>query len=291
MNKIAVLRWQWQPASPVALVTGYSQNLAEAAGEIERGQRNVINLKTRDDRGELRSSFLAASVKGVFRSAAAWLVERTAREQGATGYITCDYGLAVPGSWRSQVGVHKTQNLCPVCRIFGGSGCLGEDDVAPVTRLKSPVSFTFNRANDAAYGVAKKSPPYRFAWEQIDNKGKKLIIDRLEFEPDTVLQARVEPTYPDLDTDFAVALLLLSADLVSSGFFRFGRFTSRGYGVVRLQFQNYYYGSLMNLLAETDASPTPVKAQTSGYQVELAKGQAAPIQIVQNKIKGILPEV
>ena len=37
------------------------------------------------------------------------------------------------------------------------------------------------------------------------------------------------------DARLAVALVGLSADLITTGFFRFGRFTSRGYGWVRLE--------------------------------------------------------
>jgi len=257
MSKVAILRWNWEPAGPV--VTGYSQNLAEAAGEIERGQRNVINLQTRDAGGELGPSFLATSVKGVFRSAAAWLVERAAREAGAQSYVTCDYGLAVPASWRSRLGVRKRAGLCPVCCVFGGSGCLGESDVAPATRLKSRVDFGFNRRDDAAHGSTDKSPPYRFAWEQVAKTGKKLVVEQLRFEPDTLLEARIEPA-----DDFALALLLLAGDLAGSGFFRFGRFTTRGYGVVRLFPLEYFYGGLMDLLAAETTPFTKLAGHSSG---------------------------
>jgi hypothetical protein len=266
MSQVAILRWTWQAAGP--LVTGYSQNLAEAAGQIERGQRSVINLQTRDASGELGPSFLASSVKGVFRSAAAWLVERTARAQGARQYVTCDYGLAVPDSWRKKLGIRKREDLCPVCRVFGGSGCLGESDVAPASRLKSPSSFGFNRADDGAHGSVKKSPPYRFAWEQVDNRGEKLTVEQLQFAPDACLEARLDPA-----DEFGVALLLLAADLVSSGFFRLGRFTTRGYGVVRLQPKDYFYGSLMELLA---AGATP-----AAFPPECKSGKAAFERIVK----------
>ncbi len=278
MSNVAILRWRWQAAAP--LVTGYSQNLAEAAGKIERGQRQVINLETHNDRGQLRPSFLASSVKGVFRSAAAWLVERSAREQGASSYITCDYGQAVPESWRPRLGIREKAGLCPVSKVFGGAGCLGGNDERPTARLKSLVSFGFNQANDATYGSIRKSPPYRFAWEQIDNKGKKLWVEQLQFKPDTILEARLEPA-----TDFAVALLLLSADLVGSGFFRFGRFTSRGYGVVRLIPKAYFLGNLMTLLRDDKITFQSAKGMHSGMEVAQALLKKDIFQVIHNEIR------
>jgi hypothetical protein len=277
MSKVAILRWRWEPDGP--LVTGYSQNLAEAAGEIKRGQRTVINLKTRDETGELRSSFLASSVKGVFRTAAAWLVERTARELGAESYVTCDYGLAVLERWRPRLGIRKREGLCPVCRVFGGSGCLGESDVAPATRRKSPVSFGFDRADDGAHGVVKESPPYRFAWEQIKDTGKKLYVEQLQFDSDTTLEARVEPA-----DDFAVALLLLTGDLVSSGFFRFGRFTTRGYGVVRLQPVTYFIGGLGALLVSDGPVFQSVEGAQVGAVVALKLLRCEPSKVVRDEV-------
>jgi hypothetical protein len=277
MSQVAMLRWRWQAVAP--LVTGYSQNLAEAAGKIERGQRQVINLETHNPQGQLQPSFLAASVKGVFRAAAVWLVERTAREQGATTYITCDYGRDVPDSWRPRLGLVDKQQLCPVSQVFGGAGCIGDNDDRSSLRQKSLVSFSFSRANDATYGRVTPSPVYRFAWEQIDNKGKPLRIDQLHFEPDTVLEARLEPA-----NDFAVALLLLAADLISSGFFRFGRFTSRGYGVVRLIPDAYFYGPLLQLLSQ-DALPwTAVSSGISGSQVKFNSTQDRPMQLIWDKV-------
>lgn len=281
MSKVAILRWHWQPDAP--LVTGYSQNLAEAAGKIERGQRQVINLETRNPEGQLQPGFLATSVKGVFRSAAAWLVERTARQLGASSYITCDYGRDVPEKWRPQLGIEAKTALCPVSKVFGGAGCTGEDSEIPTARLKSTVSFSFGRANDAAYGRVNKSPPYRFAWEQIENKGKQLRIDQLKFDPDTILETRIEPA-----SDFAVALLLLSADLVSSGFFRFGRFTSRGYGVVRLQLQKYFYGDLMSLMVQDNISSLFVDIEGTGYRFRLPQTQQIPIQVVRETVEQFL---
>lgn len=241
MPDFARLQWQWQPVAP--LVTGYSQNLAEAAGEIQRGERNVVNLKTHASGGRLGPSFLATAVKGVFRTTAAWLIERIAREQGADRYVTCDYGLAVPAERRRWLVLRRDSGLCPVCQVFGGAGCLNDNKVAPAQRQQGRVRFAFTGADDAAHGSVTDSEHYHFTWEQVEDSGKPLVVQQLHFAPETVLDARIEPA-----DDFALALLWLAGDLISSGFFRFGRFTTRGYGVVRLPPNAFIYQSLRDVL-------------------------------------------
>lgn len=275
MRETALLRWRWQPAGP--LVTGYSQNLAQAAGLIDRGAKQVVNLQTRDDDHELGPSFLASSIKGVFRSAAAWLVERTARQHDEPRFVTCDYGQAVPERRRAELVLPRREGLCPVCQVFGGSGCLSGRDVAPAQRQQGRVRFTFAYADDAAHGSVKDSPPYRFAWEQMENQGRKLLVQQLQFEPDTALEARVEPA-----DDFALALLWLAGDLVSNGFFRFGRFTTRGYGVVRLQPAAHLCQSLDALLSDAEPALQPFSESESG--------RAAAREVLNRDPKGVVAE-
>lgn len=277
MRETAILRWRWQPAGP--LVTGYSQNLAEAAGEIERGAREVINLQTRDDAHTLSPSFLSSSVKGVFRSASAWLVERTARQQGEARFVTCDYGEAVPERRRAKLVHRGLEGLCPVCRVFGGSGCLSGREGTPAQRQQGRVRFSFAHADDAAHGSVRKSPPYRFAWEQVEGRGHRLVVEQLQFEPDAVLEARVEPV-----DDFALALLWLAGDLVSSGFFRFGRFTTRGYGVVRLLPAAYLRQSLDALLSGREPVLELVDGQRSGKMVAAAMLKEEAIAVVTEEV-------
>jgi CRISPR/Cas system CSM-associated protein Csm3 (group 7 of RAMP superfamily) len=278
MHRTAELQWHWRPAGP--LVTGYSQNLAQAAGLIGRGARQVVNLQTRDADHELGPSFLASSVKGVFRSAAAWLVERTAQAQGEARFVTCDYADAVPPRSRPALVIPARDGLCPICRVFGGSGCLRGDAGHPAQRQQGRVRFAFRRADDAAHGTVGKSPPYHFAWEQMEHRGRDLVVQQLRFDPDAVLTARVDPADP-----FARALLWLAGDLAGSGFFRFGRFTTRGYGVVRLAPAASAVHRLDALLAGADPTPASIEEGLSGREVAARTLERDPQAVIDDVVR------
>lgn len=275
MSHMVLIRWRWLVDGP--LVTGLSQSVAEAAGLIDPGARTVVNLQTRSNPEQLTPSFLITSVKGVFRSAAAWFLERVAAQQwGLDQYITCDYGQSVPKKW-ARFRPASQSTLCPACRVFGGAGCLAADEGgAPNLRLKSPVSFTFADGRDAYYSEVTRSGPHRFAWEQAAKKGKDLLIEQLLQPAEGVeLVARMEGA-----TAAHQALLLLAGDLISSGFFRFGRFTSRGYGVVRLTPLAHLSMSLHDLLAEEGPNWTMLPEIGTGLEAAGTVLTANPVDLI-----------
>lgn len=233
MSEVATLYFTWKQVG--ALHSGYGYGLAQALGKIARGARRSAQLETHEGiEGKPTPAFLASSVKGVFRSASAWLVERAARELGATTYATCDYHSAVPGRWQEQFDVPKAQGFCPICQVYGGAGCLAavrRERDETLRRQLSRVRFTFQDADDALHGRAQWSREQTFAWEAASGKRGRLEIEN--FTPHARPQPRLEARFDPAD-DFALALVTLSADLIGSGLFRFGRFVSRGYGVVRL---------------------------------------------------------
>lgn len=287
MREIAFLHWSFQPIG--SLVTGYSQAMAEALGKITPRAKEIVNLETHNAEGEPTASFLISSVKGVFRTAAAWLIERVAQEENAKQYVTCDYGLAIPEKQRP-LSPSAGTGLCPVCRVFGGAGCLSENGMTPAQRQQSRVRFIFVDGNDTdrekigddvAYGKTVDSKQYYFSWEN-KHYSKPLVIQQLHLEHDTLLEARVDPA-----DDFALALLWLAGDLVSSGFFRFGRFTSRGYGVVRLRPQAYQKHNLDVLLSGKDPVPNTnsVEKNRSGREIaEMMLGQN-PYEIMTASVR------
>jgi CRISPR/Cas system CSM-associated protein Csm3 (group 7 of RAMP superfamily) len=281
MNQIAFLWWDWRTDSP--LHTGYSQNLAEFTGRRERGSRQSINLETHVDPDTLQPAFLASSVKGVFRQAAAWLLERSARELGETRFVTCDYAGALDTKWQQGPDNRLTNHaLCPACQVFGGAGCrsaLGKDASAGVQRLKSPVSFGFGDRNDAFYGETEFSPGYFFTWQQLLNKGQALQVEQLKQAENILLLARLDPA-----SSFSLALLWLAADLISSGAFRFGRFSSRGYGVVRLKPAMVFQASMAELLDEPGPTPKPVVSD-SGFAIAEQTLTQNPLAVVNEFIQ------
>jgi len=253
MSKVAKLYFTWQPVGP--LHSGYGHTLAQALGKIGRGARRSAQLETHlGVDAPPTPAFLASSVKGVFRSASAWLVERTARELGATTYATCDYQDAVPDRWRKRFLLPEAEGFCPICQVYGGAGCLaavrrGRDEI--LRRQLSRLRFGFHDADDALHGQAQWSRKQTFAWEEASGKRGRLEIEN--FTPHGHPQPRLEVRFDPAD-DFALALVSLSADLIGSGLFRFGRFVSRGYGVVRVTPDGGERTDLHTLLG--DGSPT-----------------------------------
>lgn len=259
MSEVATLYFTWKQVGP--LHSGYGQTLAQALGKIAKGARKSAQLETHvGATGSPAPAFLSSSVKGVFRSASAWLVERTARELGAPTYATCDYHSAVTDRWRKQFPVPrlKEDNFCPICQVYGGAGCLaairvGRDET--LRRQLSHVRFTFRDADDALHGHARWSREQTFAWEEASGKKGELQIEN--FTPHAQPQPRLEVRFDPAD-NFALALVILSADLIGSGLFRFGRFVSRGYGVVRLTFDGGQRTDLQALLRGGESLPWEV---------------------------------
>jgi CRISPR/Cas system CSM-associated protein Csm3 (group 7 of RAMP superfamily) len=268
MSNLAFLVWHWQPVAPIH--TGYSKNLASFTGRSQIGAKDSINLETHSDPTQLEPAFLASSVKGVFRQASAWLVERTARQQGETQYITLDYNEALDKDGETYAK-HRLRpavdRLCPVSYVFGASGFIGRSESSGAQRLRAPVTFLFDEHNDAYHSDAYFGPETLFTWETLwearaENAGRKrkrLLIEQLSAPEGVNLWIRVDPS-----DSYRLALLWLTADLISSGAFRFGRFTSRGYGIVRLRPVGFCLASLDQLLAQDELLLTSV-AVSSGF--------------------------
>lgn len=283
MSHVAYIRFDWEPAGP--LHTGYGLNLAEYTGRRKRGERSSINLETHPGPDQpLTPAFLASSVKGVFRSASAWLVERVARELGSDRFVTCDYWTAVPERWPTRKEAPSVAELCPICQVYGGAGCLaqmGARGETPFLRRRSAVSFTFDDRNDAYNAPAEFGTPYTFAWQVVEGKGQELKVEQLQVPRGGVrLEARIEPAAP-----LGVALVCLSADLIGAGFFRFGRFTSRGYGVVRLRPQAAFYGTLAEVFNLEGDPCRPVDGHLAGYEIAQQLLPADPRQIIRRVVQ------
>jgi hypothetical protein len=265
MNKLGLLTFRWDGISP--LHSGYSSEFAKFVKEYVKRRKVSVNLETRDEEGELQDAFLASSVKGVFRSASAWLVEKVARDAlHESQFVTCDY-------WGDDAPQDKKMG-CPVCQVYGGSGCC----VGNLYRERAKATFAFD--TDDALHPQTRVRQYNFAHEQISGKlGKKLEVESLQVGDSAFLHVRLDPA-----DDLAVALVCLAADLISSGFFRFGRFTSRGYGVVRLIPHEHFHGNLSDLLAADDVHYEP-SGVDSGYELAGKLLGQDPLEVVRRAVE------
>lgn len=271
MSDLVLLQFDWNGQSP--LHSGYSSEFAKFAKEYVGRRKLSVNLETRDAKARLRDAFLASSVKGVFRSASGWLVEKMARDlqSDRQAFLTCEY--IAEQAWKTE----KHNDGCPVCRVYGGSGCR----VGETYREKGRVDFTFGRVDNAMHPGGRMRS-YYFAHEQVSGHtgGNPLEVETLETENrDISLDLRIQPA-----TDLAVALTCLAADLISSGFFRFGRFTSRGYGVVRLVPSGSLRESLFDLLEKEELEPDPTDAG-SGYDLAEELLDEDPLAVVRREVQ------
>jgi CRISPR/Cas system CSM-associated protein Csm3 (group 7 of RAMP superfamily) len=265
MNKLCLLTFHWKGTSP--LHSGYSSDFAKFAKGVG-SEKISVNLETRDADHNLVDSFLASSVKGIFRTASAWLVEKIARDAlDQTQFVTCDY-------WGEDAPQDKRMG-CPVCQVYGGSGCRVVDGLY---RERAKATFTFG--TDNALHPQTRVRGYNFAHEQISGKlDKKLEVESLQVENSVFLHIRLNPA-----DGLPVALTCLATDLISSGFFRFGRFTSRGYGVVRLVPHKHFYGSLADLLAADD-DPCEPSGVGSGYELARNLLGQGPLEVVKEAVR------
>lgn len=241
---IIELGFAWRPQGP--LLSGYDYKFSREAEYTAPHEKKTKQYESRNPQGQLTPSLLATSTKGVFRSAAAWLVEREGQIVQGSGarrrYITADYADALPQRGPLQDAVRKVQRLdglCPIGRVFGGGGGVaGESRNA--LRRQGLVRFSFqqaDRSSDALFGHIRSRRDQNFAWEIASGKNQPLETETLVVgdAPRLVVQIGVPNQWAGAaDQELAVALVCLAADLISTGFFRFGRFTSRGYGWVRL---------------------------------------------------------
>lgn len=285
--KVAEISFTWLPQGP--LLSGYGYGFSREAELIERGEKKVVQYESRNAQGERTPSFLATAAKGVFRSAAAWLVEREGQIQHKGRdrdrvYITSDYVHARPvkGGWQKAIGKLKREDeyyfgLDPVARIFGDTGGIPQKS-SNAMRRQGLVRFSFDMADltdsDALFGTVQPGGQQIFAWEAASDRQPTPLLTE-KFTPQSLARLKVrlqsgEQQNQDAEYRLGIALICLSADLISTGFFRFGRFTSRGYGWVRLVDPNAKQTDLKALLL-SDPTSTNNELLTGAHGAELAR--------------------
>ena len=243
--------WQLQPRS--LLHTGVSLDFAKSFfGQQREPHSRNLRLSQPRNPAQLTPALLVSSLKGVWRAALAWLCEALARQQGWVRQgqsLTTDYW---PGKeW-------PADKACPVRAVFGGplpprTMAAGQGTTQDQTAsARGLVRF---RAAAGSYWPAtaradwcQEAAKFRFARKLLQDRQRDqalLHIETIKLAENSCVITEIQP---GTDLPAALIALCLAADLISAGFFRVGRFTSRGFGIVRLKPISVSTGTLVNFL-------------------------------------------
>jgi len=237
------ITWQLEPAS--LLHTGVSLDFAKAFfGQKGEPHSRNLRLSHPQNPAQLTPALLVSSLKGVFRSAMAWLLEKIARDNG-----WADQQHPCTSDYRSE----KDQNLrCPLRAILGGplpvelSGQGTEKSEKGLIRFLAPHGSYFS--GQVRENWQKEENRFRFARKLLQDRQRDQALLRIETLKLAENSCLVTEITPGRHTPAALLALCLAADLISAGFFRVGRFTSRGFGVIRLRPVQVACGTLANYL-------------------------------------------
>lgn len=261
---VLVLRLESVEGSP--LHTGYSEIMGLLLRDLQASGNNKpkrsCQFESTKKGAGLRASLLGSSLKGVMRSATGFLAERYEAR-------VCEHGtrkglVDLPGGDWEDLARH----LCPTCRVYGATrpyaevACRYKGLPSTLSLPASVTSWTFRQGkggqdllkevlqeppSSAMYGPKAASPAscvqkYKFAWQKVSNAKNQQPLEIEEYLKEQVLvQVKMEPgaAAGDLfekteEGKGILSALCLSADLVTAGFFRLGRFGSRAFGAIRL---------------------------------------------------------
>ncbi|MBW1953795.1 MAG: hypothetical protein JRI66_12080 [Deltaproteobacteria bacterium] len=265
------ITWQLEPAS--LLHTGVSLDFAQSFfGQKREPHSRNLWLSQPHNPAQLTPALLVSSLKGVFRSAMAWLLEKIARDNG-----WADQRHPCTSDYRSD----QDQNLpCPLRAILGGPLLVEHSGPGTEKSAKGLINFL---APHGSYFSGR----VRENWQQEDNRfrfARKLLQDNQRdqallhietIKPDEN-SCIVTDITPGRHTHAALLALCLAADLISAGFFRVGRFTSRGFGVIRLRPVRVTCGTLADYL-EGKPRPQDLPADLTGLKLAQARGFNEPL--------------
>lgn len=212
----------------------YDHELAEEirAGAKPKTSHHLRLRRTPCDFGQEQPSpppsVMVSSIKGVLRSATAWLLESLGRNGTTQGCsVTSEYSMS--GRREAQ----KAGGTCPVQLLLGG---LGQDGKGG---LRSPVRVFARRVLDSnphsSFFACKgqehwKTKPLLFSWQFQHSKPGELLKMETSELTDAFLVTEIQP---GIHAHYALLAVCLAMDLISTGFFRIGGFSTRGYGVIR----------------------------------------------------------
>ncbi|MCL6528472.1 MAG: hypothetical protein K6T57_16595 [Thermaceae bacterium] len=265
------ITWHLEPAS--LLHTGVSLDFAKAFfGQQREPHSRNLRLGHPTTPEQLTPALLVSSLKGVFRAAMAWLLEKIARDNG-----WADQRRPCVSDYRSE----QDQNLpCPLRAILGGplpvehSGQGTEKSEKGLIRFLAPHGSYFS--SQVRENWQKEENRFRFARKLLQDKQRDqalLHLETIRLDENSCVVTEITPGPP---ATAALLALCLAADLISAGFFRVGRFTSRGFGVIRLRPVRAACGTLADYLEGTSRTQD-FSADLTGLELAQELGFNEPL--------------
>ncbi|MHA1757063.1 MAG: hypothetical protein ACTSVV_09850 [Promethearchaeota archaeon] len=235
------------------LHSSYGTEFARYAKPARSRGRSSVNFEIKRYFKNLKPAFLVSSLKGIFRTTTAWLFERIAEELAMSHPITCDFSV----KW-------DKKKICPVCKIYGGPFREQLDEQKQFQSIKSKVRLFIEgeRKSAALFGTINQIRELPFTHEIINNNSGKLNIETLNFDNGQNLMVEI---HPNQDWEPILASVCLSADLINSSFFRAGKFTSRGFGILKIIPLEYLQVNLQDLLENQNKTNSMTPHNNSNF--------------------------
>ncbi|MDO9263643.1 MAG: RAMP superfamily CRISPR-associated protein, partial [Desulfosalsimonadaceae bacterium] len=268
-GKNIVIDWKAVPQG--LMMSGISQDFAKAFWQIN-AKKASFNLYLSDPESpeRLTPAVMVSSIKGVIRSAMGWLFEKIRLDMKFDDKpCTSDY-------WRE--GDWPSGRQCPLRLIFGGPMPGTGNENETVRSQRGLIRFSSRSAsnNSGSYIVrslhrtdwqneeGKNDRRYPFARSNNESDGYNdgLNIEALKSDS-FLLRTEIEP---GPHSKPALVALCLAVDLLGAGFFRLGRFSTRGLGAVRMQPVTINIGNLIDFI-DGNIKPIASPPNITGFQL------------------------
>jgi len=179
--------------------------------------------------------FQSDSFRGLFRSVSAFILEHLKGPKiDRDEYYTSDY-LKSKNEKMKDDEIAEHLNLLD--SIYGSTKRRGKFSIKFIPPATKKSENKFEIMKD---GNGKCRHKFNYAWEHASNRNSNISPQKPVMHIDAVeskgssLEIILDKPKPD-----EIALVLLTADAISSSYFRVGKMTSRGYGILRFTQYNY----------------------------------------------------
>lgn len=291
----SLILMDWEVLPQGAMISGVSQYFVKAFRKVGNSKSSFSLLLADPEHPEnLAPAIVLSSLKGVFRSAMGWLFEKIRIGLGHSRPCISDY-------WRE--GDWPVQWLCPLRLIFGGPipGTGGKDvpelSQRGVLRFSSysetnrSGSYVVRRVGREDWQKNSKTGDRRYPFPQsITSTGAYTDGLNIESAKGAPFALRIE-IEPGPHSRAALISLCLAMDLVGAGFFRLGRFSTRGFGAARFRPDRIRDCNLADLIDAglPGLSGHPSKYTISGKKLlENSLGISDPVGELTFWLKGVL---